>query len=113
MCAVLPLLLLVAIAPWPLGAPTWLSVTIDLAMIGALGWMWRAIVKPVREVGGIPVAELPGHPCPACGSTETELWAQGRLPMGVHCRRCGRRSAAAEIASAAVSSQPAQGKSDP
>lgn len=98
MCALIPLLLLVAVAPWPLGAPLWLALLVDAMVVGGLAWLWYAISKPVEAVGGVPVGDLPGHPCPACGATRTVPWMQGRLPLGLKCEACGRRSGAEELA---------------
>lgn len=94
MCAFFPLLLLVAIAPWPLGAPSWLSVTVDLAVLAVILWFWRAVTRPVTDVGGVPLDRLAGHPCPQCGATDTSIWRQGSLPVGLKCGACGQRSGA-------------------
>ena len=97
MCALVPIWLAALGAVWWLQIPLVAQIAWDALLIAALfavyGWMRR----PVAEVGGVPIAKLPGYPCPVCDSTQTDVWRDGRRPIGLLCRHCRRRTGAGAL----------------
>ena len=97
MCVFFPLIILLGAAPWLLEVSNAARLGFDAVLLLLLAWLARGFLTPVRAVGGIPVEELAGRPCPVCGSTETVPWTQGRRPVGLRCTSCDRRSGPADL----------------
>lgn len=92
MCVFFPLALGLMAAVWALPVSLEVAVAWDLALLVALGVMVAPMRKAPDTLGGVPLSELAGRPCPSCASTQTVAWMSGRTPLGVHCQRCNRRT---------------------
>lgn len=92
MCVFFPLILGLMAAVWALPVDPTFAAIWDLVLLVALGVLVARLRRAPDRLGGVHVADLAGHPCPACASCETEAWMSGRTPVGLHCRACGRRT---------------------
>ncbi len=92
MCVFFPPILAVGLVVWFLPLPLAFVIAWDTALLIALGVMVARFRTPPKTVAGLTLAELTGHPCPACGSTDTLPWMTGRTPIGLLCKACDRRT---------------------
>lgn len=92
MCVFFPLVLGLMAGIWAFPVSAAVGLGWDLLWAVALGLLIARMRRPPNTLNGVPVSSLPGRPCPACGSQNTQVWMSGRTPLGVHCAACDRRT---------------------